>query len=102
MAHLATGSGSLMHALIENNVITALRDAPSGGAWEDDQWLDFTDPDTLAAWEEAARVDPPSRSPRAPRTPTRPSTTRRSNSWTGCRSKQWKSRPWNAAEVGGA
>lgn len=24
-----------MHALIENNVITALRDAPAGGAWED-------------------------------------------------------------------
>ena len=41
-----------MHALIENNVITALRVTPSGGAWEDGQWLDFTDPDTLAAWEE--------------------------------------------------
>ena len=26
-----------MHALIENNVITALRNAPAGGAWEDDR-----------------------------------------------------------------
>jgi len=33
-----------MHALIENNVITALRVAPAGGAWEDGEWLDFTDP----------------------------------------------------------
>jgi len=41
-----------MHALIENNAITAIRDAPAGGAWEDDQWLDFSDPATLAAWEE--------------------------------------------------
>ena len=40
-----------MHALIENNVITALRDAPSGGAWEDGQWLDFTDPTVLSEWE---------------------------------------------------
>jgi len=41
-----------MHALIENNVITALRDAPTAGAWEDDQWLDFTDPTVLSEWEE--------------------------------------------------
>ena len=33
-----------MHALIENNTITAIRDAPTGGAWEDGAWLDFTDP----------------------------------------------------------
>ena len=41
-----------MHALIENNVITALRDAPTAGAWEDGQWLDFTDPAVLSEWEE--------------------------------------------------
>ena len=40
-----------MHALIENNEITALRVAPSGGAWEDGQWLDFTDPTVLSEWE---------------------------------------------------
>ena len=38
-----------MHALIENNVITALRDAPAGGAWEDGAWLDFTDPAVLSS-----------------------------------------------------
>ena len=41
----------MMHALIENNEITALRDAPAGGAWEDGQWLDFTDPTILSEWE---------------------------------------------------
>ena len=40
-----------MHAVIENNVITAIRTTPSGGAWEDDQWLDFTDPTVLSEWE---------------------------------------------------
>ena len=40
-----------MHALIENDAITALRDAPAGGAWEDGQWLDFTDPAVLSEWE---------------------------------------------------
>ena len=40
-----------MHALIENNVVTALRNAPSGGAWEDGEWLDFTDPTVLSEWE---------------------------------------------------
>ena len=40
-----------MHALIENNIITALRDAPAGGAWEDGAWLDFSDPVVLAEWE---------------------------------------------------
>ena len=38
-----------MHALIENNVITALRTTPTGGAWENDQWLDFTDPTVLSS-----------------------------------------------------
>ena len=53
-----------MHALIENNVITALRDAPAGGAWEDGAWLDFTDPDTLAAWEERHGWTPVTLTPR--------------------------------------
>ena len=30
MAHLTPRNGSVMHALIENNVITAIRDAPHG------------------------------------------------------------------------
>ena len=51
MAHYSPRNGSLMHALIENNVITAIRDAPSGGAWEDGEWLDFTDPTVLSEWE---------------------------------------------------
>ena len=42
----------MMHAQIIDGTIANLRATPTGGAWEDDQWLDFTDPATLAAWEE--------------------------------------------------
>ena len=42
----------MMHAQIIDGTIANLRATPTGGAWEDDQWLDFTDADTLAAWEE--------------------------------------------------
>ena len=40
-----------MHARMEDDTLVT-RDTPTGGAWEDGQWLDFTDPATLAAWEE--------------------------------------------------
>ena len=42
----------MMHAQIIDGTIANLRPTPAGGAWEDDQWLDFSDPATLAAWEE--------------------------------------------------
>ena len=64
MAHLTPRNGSVMHALIENNVITALRVAPAGGAWEDGQWLDFTDPTILAEWEERHGWTPVTLTPR--------------------------------------
>lgn len=41
-----------MHAQIIDGTIANLRPTPAGGAWEDGQWLDFSDPATLAAWEE--------------------------------------------------
>lgn len=41
----------MMHVQIIDGAIVATRATPTGGAWEDDQWLDFTDPTVLAAWE---------------------------------------------------
>lgn len=67
--HLSPRNGSLMHALIENNVITALRDAPAGGAWEDGEWLDFTDPTVLPSGRRGTGWCPWSRR-HAPTTPT--------------------------------
>jgi hypothetical protein len=88
-----------MHALIENNVITALRDAPAGGAWEDGEWLDFTDPATLAAWEERHGWVPVTETPR----PKDTDTTKHDESVRlidGIPTQWWKARPWNAEEVG--
>lgn len=86
-----------MHALIENNVITVLRVAPSGGAWEDDQWLDFTDPATLAAWEERHGLTLVVETPR----PADTDTTKHDESVVlvdGVPTQKWTARPWNAAE----
>ena len=87
-----------MHALIENNVITALRTTPSGGAWEDDQWLDFSDPATLAEWEARHGWVPVTETPR----PDDTDTTKHDESVVlvdGVPTQTWTARPWNAAEV---
>jgi len=87
-----------MHALIENNAITALRDAPSGGAWEDGAWLDFTDPAVLSEWEKRHGWVPVVETPR----PDDTDTTKHDEKVVlvdGVPVQQWKSRPWNAAEV---
>lgn len=36
----------MMHAQITDGTIVSTRDTPTGSAWEDDQWLDFTAADT--------------------------------------------------------
>ena len=87
-----------MHALIENNVVTALRDAPSGGAWEDDQWLDFTDPTVLAAWKERHGWTPVTLTPRPDDTET-VKHDEKIELVDGVPTQQWKARPWNTAEV---
>ena len=87
-----------MHALIENNVVTALRVAPAGGAWEDDQWLDFTDPDTLAAWEARHGWTPVTLTPRPEDTET-VKHDEKIELVDGVPTQQWKARPWNTDEV---
>ena len=87
-----------MHALIENNVITALRVSPSGGAWEDDQWLDFTDPAVLSEWEARHGWVPVTETPR----PEDTDTTKRDEKVAlvdGVPTQQWTARPWNASEL---
>ncbi len=87
-----------MHALIENNVITATRVAPAGGAWEDDQWLDFADPTILSEWEKRHGWVPVVETPR----PADTDTTKHDEKVVlvdGVPVQQWKSRPWNAAEI---
>ena len=98
MAHYSPRNGSLMHALIENNVITALRDAPAGGAWEDGEWLDFTDQTVLSEWEERHGWTPVTLTPR----PEDTDTTKHDEKVElvdGVPVQRWKSRPWNADEV---
>ena len=87
-----------MHALIENNTITAIRDAPAGGAWEDGQWLDFTDPTTLSAWEERHGWTPVTLTPQPADTET-VKHDEKVELVDGVPVQQWKSRPWNTAEV---
>ena len=87
-----------MHALIENNVITALRDAPSGGAWEDGAWLDFTDPAILAEWEKRHGWVPVTETPRPEDTET-VKHDEKVELVDGLPVQQWKARPWNTAEV---
>lgn len=87
-----------MHALIENNVITALRVAPSGGAWEDGQWLDFTDPEVLAEWEARHGWVPVVETPRPDDTET-VKHDEKIELVDGVPVQQWKSRPWNTDEV---
>lgn len=87
-----------MHALIENNVITALRVAPAGGAWEDDQWLDFTDPTVLSEWEARHGWTPVVETPR----PEDTETVKHDEAVVladGVPTQTWTARPWNAAEI---
>lgn len=87
-----------MHALIENNEITAIRDAPAGGAWEDDQWLDFTDPTVLSEWEARHGWVPVTETPRPDDTDT-VKHDEKVELVDGVPTQQWKARPWNTAEV---
>lgn len=87
-----------MHALIENNVITAIRDAPAGGAWEDDQWLDFTDPTVLSEWEKRHGWVPVVETPRPVDTET-VKHDEKVKLVDGVPTQTWTARPWNAAEV---
>ena len=87
-----------MHALIENNVITALRVAPSGGAWEDEAWLDFTDPTVLSEWEARHGWTPVTLTPRPEDTET-VKHDEKIELVDGVPVQQWKSRPWNTDEV---
>ena len=86
-----------MHAIIENNVITALRDAPAGGAWEDGAWLDFTDPTVLSEWEARHGWVPVTQTPR----PDDTDTTKYGSEVRlvdGVPTQRWTARPWTAAE----
>ena len=87
-----------MHALIENNVITALRDAPAGGAWEDGQWLDFTDPTVLSEWGERHGWTPVVETPRPVDTET-VKHDEKIELVDGLPVQTWTARPWSAAEV---
>ena len=87
-----------MHALIENNVITALRDAPSGGAWEDGQWLDFTDPTVLSEWEARHGWVPVTETPHPEDTET-VKHDEKIELVDGVPTQQWKARPWNEGEL---
>ena len=87
-----------MHALIENNVVTALRNAPSGGAWEDGEWLDFTDPTVLSEWEARHGYTLVVETPQ----PQDTDTVKHDESVVlvdGVPTQKWTARPWNAAEV---
>jgi len=87
-----------MHALIENNVITALRAAPAGGAWEDDQWLDFTDPTVLSEWEKRHGWTPVVETPQPKDTET-VKHDEKIELVDGVPTQRWTARPWNDAEV---
>ena len=87
-----------MHALIENNVITALRVAPAGGAWEDGEWLDFTDPTVLSEWEKRHGWTPVVETPR----PEDAETVKHDEAVVlvdGVPTQTWTPRPWNTAEI---
>ena len=87
-----------MHALIENNVITETRGTPTGGAWEDEQWVDFSDPAVLAEWEERHGWTPVTLTPQPADTDT-VKHDEKVELVDGVPTQTWKSRPWNAAEV---
>ena len=88
----------MMHAQIIDGTIVATRATPSGGAWEDEQWLDFSDPATLAAWEARHGYVRVVETPQ----PKDTDTTKHDEKVVlvdGVPAQQWKSRPWNTAEV---
>ena len=86
-----------MHARMEDDTIVT-RPTPTGGAWEDGQWLDFTDPDTLAAWEARGGWLPVVETPR----PVDTDTTKHDEKIElvdGVPTQAWKARPWTQAEL---
>jgi hypothetical protein len=88
----------MMHAQIIDGTIASTRATPTGGAWEDDRWLDFSDADTLAAWEERHGWTLVVETPR----PADTDTTKHDESVVlvdGVPTQKWTARPWNAAEV---
>jgi len=88
----------MMHAQIIDGTIVATRATPTGGAWEDDQWLDFTDAETLAAWEERHGYTLVVETPR----PDDTDTTKHDESVVlvdGVPTQTWTARPWNADEI---
>ena len=88
----------MMHAQIIDGTIANLRPTPAGGAWEDDQWLDFSDPATLAAWEERHGYTLVVETPQ----PQDTDTVKHDESVVlvdGVPTQKWTARPWNAAEV---
>lgn len=87
-----------MHALIENNIITETRETPTGGAWEDGAWLDFSDAAVLSAWEERHGWTPVTLTPR----PEDTETIKHDEKVVledGVPTQTWTARPWNAAEI---
>ena len=88
----------MMHAQIIDGTIANLRPTPAGGAWEDDQWLDFSDPATLAAWEERHGYTLVVETPQ----PQDTDTVKHDESVVlvdGVPTQTWTAYPWNAAEL---
>ena len=88
----------MMHAQIVDGTIVATRATPTGGAWEDEQWLDFTDPATLAAWEARHGWTLVVETPQ----PQDTDTVKHDESVVlvdGVPTQTWTARPWNAAET---
>ena len=84
--------------MYDDGTIANLRPTPAGGAWEDDQWLDFSDPATLAAWEERHGYTLVVETPQ----PQDTDTVKHDESVVlvdGVPTQTWTARPWNAAEV---
>ena len=86
-----------MHARMEDDTLVT-RDTPTGGAWEDGQWLDFTDPNTLSEWEARHGWVPVTETPR----PDDTDTVKHDGAVVlvdGVPTQTWTARPWNTAEV---
>lgn len=86
-----------MHARMEDGVLVT-RATPTGGAWEDGQWVDFIDPDTLAAWEARHGWLPVVETPR----PEDTETVKHDEAVVlvdGVPTQTWTARPWTQAEL---
>ena len=86
-----------MHARMGDGVLVT-RATPTGGAWEDGQWVDFIDPDTLAAWEARHGWLPVVETPR----PEDTETVKHDEAVVlvdGVPTQTWTARPWTQAEL---